>query len=142
MLGKTLVPPIFRVARFDTVRAPPELARLAVKVTRSNVPLDTVRLPVTLAFMPKLTVLALLASVRLLKVVAKEPPMDCVVLPLKVRFPLPAVKAEVETLFAQLPATLILKLLAFNVPALRVRLLPTMMEAGKSRPLLLFSVKL
>ena len=137
-----MVPPIFNVALFETVSVPPAVERLAVKVARSKVPLDMERLPVTLAFVPKVTVLAVLAIVRLLKVVANVPPIACAAVPLKVTVLVPAVKAVVETLLVQLPLTVTLKLLAFSVPAEISRLLLIVRAAGKSRPLLLVSVKL
>lgn len=46
--GKVLVPPIFKVALFDTVKVPPAtvVPLLAVNVERSSVPALTVMLPV------------------------------------------------------------------------------------------------
>jgi len=116
-----LVPPIFSVALLEAVRVPPAVARLAVNAARSRVPLETDRLPVTLALAPRVTVLAVFASVRLLKVVPNVPPIACAVAPLNVTVPDPAVKAVVETLFIQLPATPRFKLLALSSPAVIVK---------------------
>ena len=74
-MGKVFVPPIFNVALLDTVSVPPAVARLAVKAARSNVPVVTERLPVVLVFAFRVTVLAVLAMMRLLKAVAKVPPI-------------------------------------------------------------------
>jgi len=49
------------------------------------------------------------------------PPTVCAVAPVKVMVFVPAVKAVVEALFVQLPATPKLKLLALRVPAVTVR---------------------
>ena len=51
----------------------------------------------------KLTVLAVLAMVRLLNVLENVPPIDCAIVLLKVTVAVPAVKAFVALLFVQLP---------------------------------------
>ena len=121
MVGKLLVPPIFNVALLATVSVPPDVARLAVKVVRSNVPVDTERLPAMLAFAPKVTVLAVFAMVRLLKAVPNVPPIAWAAAPLNVTVEVPAVKAEVAELLVQFPCTTELRLFALSVPAVTVR---------------------
>jgi hypothetical protein len=127
-VGKVLVPPILKNVLFDKLSVPPAAERFAVKDPRSNVPTVTERLPVTLAFIFKVTVLAVLPMVRLVNVVAKVPPIDWAVVPLKVTVAVPAVNAVVETLFIQFPLTDKLKLFELNVPAVIVRL-PDTVEA-------------
>ena len=90
----------------------------------------------------KETILTVLAAIRLLKVVAALPLINWAVLPLKVTVAVPAVNAVVDTLLTQLPFTAMLKLLAFSVPAVMVRLLFTVIAAGNKRLLLLFRVRL
>ena len=47
MAGKLFVPAIFSLAPFATVTVPPDEARFAVKVDRSRVAAETLRLPAT-----------------------------------------------------------------------------------------------
>ena len=137
-----MVPPIVNVALLDTVRLPPALARLAVKLARSNVPLLTERSPLMLTFILNVTTAVALEMIRLLKVVALVPLITWAVVPLKVTVAVPAVNAIVETLFVQFPFIAMLKLFAFSVPAVINRLLFIVIAAGKRRPLELLSVKL
>ena len=116
-----MLPPIFRVALFATVSVPPAVVRFAVKLPRSKVPLETDRLPTTFEFTPEVTVPEF-ERVRLLKVVANEPPIDWALVPLNVTVEVPAVKAEVAELLVQFPCAKEFRLFALNVPAVRVRL--------------------
>jgi hypothetical protein len=94
---------------------------LAVKLARSNVPVDTDRLLAMVAFAPKVTVLAVFAMVRLLKAVANVPPIAWATAPLNVTVEVPAVKAEVAELLVQFPCTKEFRLFALSVPAVTVR---------------------
>ncbi|MGY0035646.1 hypothetical protein [Pedobacter sp. NJ-S-72] len=79
---------------------------------------------------------------KLLKVVAKLPPIDCAVVPLKVTAEVPAVSAVKETLFTQFPAIVILKLLVVKVPEVNVNVLAIVMPEGNKSPFVLVRVRL
>ena len=136
------MPPMFKVALLDTVSTPPDVARFAVKVTRSKVPLDTERLLLIVVLTAKETVLPVFAAVRLLNVVTYVPPIIWADVPLKVTVAVPPANAAVEALLVQLPTTPILKLFADNMPAVSTRLLFTVIAFGKRSPLVLLSVRL
>lgn len=136
------MPPILSVAPFDTVIIPPAALRFAVNAARSNVPLVTDTLPEITALIASVAVPAGLLMTRLLNAVVNVPPILCAADPLIVTVPLPAVKAAADAVLIQFPPTLMLKLLAFRIPAASVRVLFTVIAAGNSNPLVLLTVKL
>lgn len=136
-----MVAPIFKVALLPTYNVPPAVVLLAVNAPISNVPPDTVKLEDIAAFTLRVTVLAVLAITISEKVVVKDPPILCALVPLNVVVDVPAVKAVVAALLIQLPLKDILKLFACKVPLVSVKLF-NVIAAGNKRPLLLFNVML
>lgn len=136
------MPPILSVELLDIDKLPPAAVLLAVKEPRSNVPAETERFPLIFAFARRVTMFPVLEMVRLLKAVAKLPPIDCAVVPLKVTAEVPAASAVAEALFAQFPAIVMLKLLVVSVPEVNVNVFAMVIPAGNKSPLVLVRVRL
>ena len=109
------------VAPFETVIVPPEDVLFAVYTSRSSVPAETERLLLIDSLLDNVAVPPDLLTVALLRVVENEPPIVWAPAPSNVTVAVPAVKALVDELLVQIPATFKLRLFALSVPPEMVR---------------------
>lgn len=122
------MPPILKVAPFDTVSVPPAADLFAVKEDKSKVPEATVRLLAVVTLLVSVAVPPVLFIVKLLNAVAVVPPMLWSPVPSNVTVAVPLVNAA---LFVKLPPMSKLKLPEARVPPPISKLPFTVMAAPR-----------